>query len=132
MDAKTWLEEMLIIDKEILCAEAELKDIQDVAHRFAYYVNKSQKSKQALKELLSDIKGEIDGFHQYKADVSNAIHSVEDLFPSKVLWYRYFLGYTFSDIADKLNYSIRSVWRFHQQGIICIQSFLEEGEKNES
>lgn len=47
------------------------------------------------------------------SDLSKEIDKIEDVVERALLRYRYFLGLTWEEIAEKLGYSIAQVYRLH-------------------
>lgn len=55
----------------------------------------------------------LENLYDFMSDLSKEIDKIEDVVERALLRYRYFLGLTWEEIAEKLGYSIAQVYRLH-------------------
>ena len=55
----------------------------------------------------------LENLYDFMSDLSKEIDKIEDVVERALLRYRYFLGLTREEIAEKLGYSIAQVYRLH-------------------
>lgn len=59
----------------------------------------------------------LENLYDFMSDLSKEIDKIEDVVERALLRYRYFLGLTWEEIADKMGYSLRQVHRIHKRAI---------------
>lgn len=68
-------------------------------------------------ELQTEIAQEMDKLRKRKQEIETAIHGLNEKSYQDILWYRYIQGMTFEEIAIKMNYSWRQVFRKHKNAV---------------
>ncbi len=59
----------------------------------------------------------LENLYDFMSDLSKEIDKIEDVVERALLRYRYFLGLTWEEIADKMGYSLRQVHRIHKSAL---------------
>lgn len=59
----------------------------------------------------------LENLYDFMSDLSKKIDKIEDVVERALLRYRYFLGLTWEEIADKMGYSLRQVHRIHKSAL---------------
>lgn len=59
----------------------------------------------------------LEDLYDFMSDLSKEIDKIEDVVERALLRYRYFLGLTWEEIADKMGYSLRQVHRIHKSAL---------------
>ena len=59
----------------------------------------------------------LENLYDFMSELSKEIDKIEDVVERALLRYRYFLGLTWEEIADKMGYSLRQVHRIHKRAI---------------
>ena len=77
-----------------------------------------------LISLEEEIDRDIDAFIDLKHKIINQIHSLQNAEQIKVLYKRYVDFKRFEEIADDMNYSLRSVYRAHGCGLKNFQELF--------
>ena len=59
----------------------------------------------------------LENLYDFMSYLSKEIDKIEDVVERALLRYRYFLGLTWEEIADKMGYSLRQVHRIHKSAL---------------
>lgn len=114
---KEFLESYLKTLEMISHLEEELKDWQELSTAKpaeGLYAANIVLKKQEIEQL--ETKAE-----EIRVKILKAINTVGDVRCRRVMRYKYIWGYTYSEIAEKLYYSVVHVKRLNKQGIQCIK-----------
>ena len=68
-------------------------------------------------DLQMDLKEKLKSAMKLRIDIKNKIEEIEDIDRRIVLSYRYIDNLKFDDIADRMNFSVRSVFYLYDKGI---------------
>ena len=68
-------------------------------------------------DLKKKINAEIDKYIDLKKEIREVINGVQNMRDMLLLRYRYSEFLTWEQIAEKMNYSLRQVYRFHDEAI---------------
>lgn len=76
----------------------------------------------AMKDLTDKMRREISELCRAKREVSAAINAVEDLRYRRVLELRYRDYLSWQDIADRMGYDVRQIYRLHGEALLRIEA----------
>lgn len=68
-------------------------------------------------DMMRSIDKLIDKYVDLKDEIITKIDSIEDERYCEILYYRYVDGMLFSEIAEKMNYTVDHVWRLHRYAL---------------
>lgn len=78
---------------------------------------KFEKAVLKIIDLESKINAEIDSYVNLKAEIRETINQLDDADEKLLLRYRYINFFTWEDIAEKMNVSIRTIHRIHASAL---------------
>ena len=131
MTAKEYLKQALTLENRINSNTAIINDLKLKAKTIQAVSYSAVKVQQGHKNTMEELLSKIDTMEEaltedleksisVKAKILEAVNQIEDLNQQAVLKYRYICGYDWNVIADKMNYSYRSVHRYHS---LALKSF---------
>ena len=136
-EAKKYLMSVYKINRHIDCLLAEkerLKSIAEGVSAMRYDDIKVQSSHKEndsvikLIELDKQINDEIDVFVDLRNEATALIEQLQSKVEQDVLKLRYICSMKWEDIADKMNYDVRSVYRIHGQALLSFDKVLKQNK----
>lgn len=116
-EKKEFLESFLKTMEAVCALQEELKDWQELSTdkpTEGLYSTNIILKKQEIEKLENEAE-------EIRIEILKAINTVGDVRCRRVMRYKYIGGYTYSEIAEKLYYSVVHVKRLNKQGIECIK-----------
>lgn len=129
MDAKEYLDQAYNMKNHIKCLNQELESYRELASsvpgcNFEERINK-QRSTEApfmkyiykIMDLEEEIKTESGRLEIMKLEIGHQINLLEDINERLILRYRYLVCMPWDEIAARLHYSIRYVYKIHGRAL---------------
>lgn len=135
MTAKEYLEKAYRLNQVIDIKLEEVSALRSLATRVttAFGEDKIKTSKKRspmedvlvrLMDLENEVNTDIDRLISFKKEIIETINQVDDYTLRLVLAMRYINHKSWEDIADDLLYDVRTIYRFHKQGLKEIEKIL--------
>ena len=140
MDANAFLQMSIDARMRIIALEIYAETLQEeIAHMKAFagnlpkYSIKDRPIYEAIRkahEVQTEVDADIKGYQEQIADVTEAIQAIDDPRCSEVLTRRYIQGENWPQIADKMYYSVRGIFRVADRAmqLIEVPEKYREGE----
>lgn len=123
-DKKRYLRRYLDAENMIRCLEEDLEReraafllrsqaYDDMPHSSG--TNNADLSNMAAKmdEILMEIRRELDRKYAIRREIIHRLSSMQNEREECVLWYRYLMGLKWEEIAERMGYDLRFVYRIH-------------------
>lgn len=131
MTAKEYLKQAYLLDKQIEYEIRNLEQLKSMRGQLQSYTYDERigtnpnrnleapfiRTIEKIWDCEQRINEKIDRFVDLKAEIENAVDSMEDAKERMVLKYRYLQMMDWYNISDVLRISLRSVHRFHASGL---------------
>ena len=135
MTAKEYLEKAYRLNQVIDIKLEEVSALRSLATRvttaFGEDKIKTSKKKSPMEDVLvrlmdleNEVNIDIDRLISFKKEIIKTINQVDDYNLKLVLVMRYINHKSWEDIADDLLYDVRTIYRFHKQGLKEIEKIL--------
>jgi len=134
MDTKSYLKRAMLAQAEISYLREQIQYLREKIMNVGSVVNddmKVQTSKSydtmgdtvaSICDREDELKEKMDAYAKIERKVSEKIDEVKEQKYRDLLRYRYILGLTYDQIADRMNYSTRHIARMHDKAVEAFEA----------